>query len=148
MCSSHFLVEPEDGALGCCVANFLVDVVCTTGRIEGEPDAIALNTCWLGFDDVLNSKNFAVCGLKARDAGCDCPEFRLCDNFIVSEHLDTDRWWVWNGFCRIWARNNLVVLQHLMIKKRKATAVKTVNVDRYRLKSHDQIENRGLMCMS
>ena len=121
--TGHLLVHSEDSTLGGSVSEFLVDVVSSSDRAEGKPNTIVLDTGWFWFDDLLDSEDFAVSTLKASDAAGNTPELGLGANFIGSENLNTDSWWVWNGLSWDWTGNDLVVLQH---NKRPTKTVITV----------------------
>ena len=110
--SGHFLVHPEDSTLCCGISEFLVDVVGTSDRAEGEPNTVVLDTGWFWLNDLLDSEDFAVSTLKAGDTAGNIPELGLGANFVGSENLNTESWWVWNGLSWDWASNDLVVLEH------------------------------------
>ena len=115
--TGHFLVHPEDSTLGGGVSEFLVDVVGSSDRTEGEPNTIVLDAGWFWFDNLLNSKDFAVSALKAGDTAGDTPELGLGANLISSENLNAKSWWVWNSLSWNWASNDLVVLKHCLCRE-------------------------------
>ena len=110
--AGHLLVQPQDGTFGCCVAEFLVDVVSAADRAEGEPNAIALHTGRFWLEDLLDSKDLAVGALETGDAPGDGPELRLRANFVGCKDLAAEGWRVRNILSRDWARDDFVVLEH------------------------------------